>query len=625
MTEAVLTVAPSWQMWAVFALILVALIGYANHKVPMEVVSFATICALMVLFAMAPLETDPGRLSPERILQGFANPALLTVLALLVMGEGIARTGLLERSAQTAMRMGGDRVGFAMVVSLVAVVVVSAFMNNIPVVVIFIPIMRELARQFGMHVGRVMIPLGYAAVLGGMTTLIGSSTNLLVNGALHEVGVEPFGFFDFTLIGSVLALVGLVFVILVAPRLLPERAGFAASIFEPGSLQFLVQLVVSEKSKLVGETAPTGIFKSLQGLTVRLVQRGESAVLPPFDDIALAPGDIIVVAAPRKALMDLLAKDKGLLFPGLHEAEEGETAAEEEAEDEGKPIKGSQQILAEAMVTPASNLIGQTLTRIRFHRRTGCIVLGIQRKARMFPSQLSEITLEPGDVLLIQGRPDDIEALRANRDVLLIEWSRQELPSAHHVRHAATIFIGALAAAATGLLPMVTATIIGAVAMVASGVLNVRQATRAINLNIVGTMAVALALGLALYETGGAAYIANAFVATMAGAPPWAVLSAFFLLLAGLSNIVSTKTTAVLFTPVAIDIALQIGVDPHAFAVAVVFAANCSFASPIGYQTNLLVMGPGHYRFTDFARAGIPLILILWLVFTAFAPWYYGI
>jgi len=228
-------------------------------------------------------------------------------------------------------------------------------------------------------------------------------------------------------------------------------------------------------------------------------------------------------------------------------------------------------------------------------------------------------------VLLVQGQPDDIAALKRFRDVVLLEWSAEELPVLDHAKRATLIFITVLALAASGVVPIVVAALTGAAAMVVVGVLNVRQAFQAVDPKIVTTIGAALALGVTLQETGGARYIAQGLLTTLWDAGPATILSLFFLLVAGLSNIISTKTAAVLFTPIAVDLAVAVGVEPQVFAVAVVFAANCSFASPLGYQTNLLVMGPGHYKFIDFVRAGTPLIVLMWIVFSLFAPWYYGI
>ena len=620
---------PDFQMWATFALIIFALALYALELLPMEVISIGVVCALLVFFHLFPVAGGDAvnRLDPGRILEGFANPALITVLALLVMGQGMVETGILDRAARLVLGLGGRRSWLSIVVVLGVVLAVSAFLNNIPVVVIFIPIMEAVAGRFGRSVSKLMIPLSFAAVFGGMTTLVGSSTNLLVNSALIEMGQTPFSFFDFSVPGLVLAGTGLVYVLLAAPRLLPDRAPLAASLLDRGGRQFIAQITVSEESGLVGQGAHRGLFAGLPAMTVRMVQRGEQAILPPFEGFVARPGDVLVVAATRKELTEALSHDPGLLYPDLEDGGAVASAASGDVDNDvsEQPWHAGERVLVEVMVAPASRLIGQSLPQIGFRYKTRCIVLGIQRRSRMIRARMTDIRLQSGDVLLLQGQPDDLKALRGNRDVVLLEWSAAALPTLHRAKRATSIFLAAIGLAAAGLAPIVVATLTGAAAMVASGALNVRQAVRAVDPKIVTTIGAALALGVTLQETGGAAFLAAALVDALAGVGPATVLSLFFLLVALLSNVISTKTTAVLFTPIAVDIALDIGVAPEAFTVAVVFAANCSFASPLGYQTNLLVMGPGHYRFVDFVRAGAPLILIMWLVFSLFAPWYYGV
>ncbi|MBL6927979.1 MAG: SLC13 family permease [Rhodospirillales bacterium] len=605
----------NFHMMAVFAIVAGALVVYALERAPMEVTSIGVVCALLMLFSVFPLVDEAGvnHLSPTRILQGFANPALITVLALLVMGQGMVSTGVLDRGARMILALGGKHAWLSVGLVLIVALAVSGFLNNIPVVVIFIPVMQVLAARFGRSVSKVMIPLSFAAVLGGMTTLVGSSTNLLVNSALIEVGERPFEFFDFTVPGLIMASVGFIYVYLAAPRLLPDRASLVERLLGSGGKQFIAQLTLTADSGLIGKSARGGIFQDLPDMTVRMVQRGEVAVLPPFEDVTLRHDDILVVAATRKALTDALAKDPGLLFPRL------------DNDDGHAPWDEGERMLAEAMIPPASRFIGQTLLQIGFHHQTQCIVLGVQRRSRMIRAQLTDIRLKAGDVLLIQGQTQDIEALKRNSDVVLIEWSAEELPVVIHARRALLIFGGAISLAAAGLIPIVVATLCGAIAMIATGVVNIRQATRAVDPKIATTIGAALAMGVCLQGTGGAAFLARALLIVVGDASTVTVLSFFFLLVAGLSNIISTKTCAVLFTPIAIDIAVELGTQPEPFAVAVVFAANCSFGSPIGYQTNLLVMGPGHYRFLDFTRVGIPLIFILWATFTLVVPWYYGL
>ena len=613
-----------FQMWAVFALIITGLVFYLTERVPMEVISIGIICALLVFFHLFPVPDPDGNslLTSKRILEGFANPALITVLALLVLGQGMIRTGILERGAGWFLQWSHGHVPgvVAVMATLVVVGTVSAFLNNTPVVVIFIPIMKVLAARFGHSVSKLMIPLSYTAILGGMTTLIGSSTNLLVNSALIEMKMTPFGFFDFTIPGLVLASTGLLYVVFIAPRLLPDRVGMADDLVAGDHKQFLAQITVSAESDLVGKEAPGGHFPSLPEKTLRMVQRGEQAILPPFEDYVARPGDILVVAATRKALGDFLSNDPDLLHPDL----ENGLDIPGEVTSTGRWQEGG-QALAEVMVAPASRMINLTLPQIGFRYKTHCIVLGIQRRSRMVRQRITEIRLQAGDALLIQGQPDDIIRLRRNRDVVLLEGTAKDLPALDHAKRASTIFLSVVVLAASGLVPIVAAAMTGAIVMVATGVLNVRQAARAIDSKIVTAIAAAIAMSVALQDTGGAALVAHGLVGVLSGASPGMVLSVFFLLAAVMTNIISNNAIAVLFTPIGVGLALELGVAPHIFAVAVVLAANCSFASPLGYQTNLLVMGPGHYRFADFVRAGLPLVVLMWLAFSVFAPWYYGI
>jgi di/tricarboxylate transporter len=583
--SALAAIEPSFQMWATFGLIAVGLGFYMVERVPMELTSLGILCAALLLFHFAPVPDAAGRnlLGATRLLEGFANPALIAILALLVVGDGLVRTGTLDQAAGVLVRMGRGEPTRATAIVLMVVTAISAVLNNIPVVVIFVPIMQLLARHMGRTPSALMMPLSFAAMLGGSLTLIGSSTNLLVSGTLTEIGERPLGFFEFTLPGLVL--------------LLPERRGLETRLM-PGGKQFVAQITLAEGSRLLGLEPVGGFFPTLKDITVRMIQRGEQALFPPFEEIALEPGDVLVVAATRQALTDAARADPFLLHPVL--------PADRMAEADGEsPWRKGAQMLAEVMVTPSSRMLGQTLEQIGFRYQHGCIVLGIQRRARMIRERVTTMRLEPGDVLLIQGPREHVDALRANPDVLLIAWSAADLPATHHTRIAGLIFLGVVVAAASARVPIVVAALVGAAAMVGFGVLNIRQAARAIDRKIVLIIPAALALSAALYETGGAAYLSHVGIAALHGAAPAVFLSALYLVVALLSNVLSNKATAVLFTPIAVGLAHELGIDPAIFAVAVIFGANAAFASPVGYQTNLLVMAPGYYRFTDFIRAGL--------------------
>lgn len=615
-------VGAGFQMWFTFAIIAGALYFYFSERISMELTSVGAICVLLVFFHFFPVMGPDGgnRIDPGRILHGFSNPALITVLALLVIGQGMVRTGVLDHSARLLLRYTRGTAGafFSMLAALVIVIVISAFLNNIPVVVIFIPIMQAIAARFGQSSSKWMMPLSFAAVFGGMLTLIGSGTNLLVNSALIEVGQKPFGFFDFTLPGLVLAGVGLAYIMLIAPRLLPSRE---AEMAEAGAVnegkQYLAQITIDPDAPLVGARAQGGLFKELPGITVRMIQRNHEMILPPFEDYVAQVGDVMVIAATRKALRDAVASDPDLLHPDL-----GDYSSHTGGH---QPWEAGEQAMAEIMIVPASRFIGQTLAEIGFRYKTNCIVFGIQRRSRMTRQQILGIRLQAGDVLLVQGQPEDIDRLKDSRDIVLIEWSTEELPASQSALTALLIFGGVVLTAATGLVPIVVSALCGAAAMVTLGVINTHQCFRALDSKIVTTIAAALAMGVAMQDTGGAAFLAHGLITLIDGAPPAVVLSLLFLLVSMLTNVLSEKACAVLFTPIAVDIALEMGVGIEPFVLAVLFAANCSFASPIGYQTNLLVMAPGNYRFADYFKVGIPLNILIWIVFSLFMPLYFGL
>lgn len=608
---------PTFQMWAVLAIVAGAIILYATEKLIIEVTSLLVIATLLLLFQFAPVRnlSGDGLIGPRQLLSGFADPALIAILALLVMGQGLVRAGALDGFSDLLARKGQNFPRLVTIFALIVVMLLSGFMNNTPVVVIFIPILSALAQRLDHTVSHLLMPLSFAAILGGNLTLIGSSTNLLVSGTMEQITGTGIDFFEITVLGGILAAIGFLYVYFISPFFLRDRAGLAGEIMGASGKQFMVQLEVTSSSSLNGVTARAGMFPGLQNLTVSMVQRGEEALLPPFDDLTLQPGDVLVIAATRDALTDIL-KTSPDLFEGFIDEHSGEDVAPAD-------LLSGQQILAEVVVAPASRMDGRTLSQIAFHGQTSCIVLGIQRRSRMYRTSLNRIRLEAGDVLLVLGQSKDVKGLRANRDVLLMEWSASDVPMKDHSLPALLIFGATVLAAATSLLPIATAALIGAAAMIVTGCLNIRQAVRSIDRRIVLIVAAALAMGVSMEATGGAAYLAHTLVDALEGASTEVVLSAFFLMIAFLTNVLSNNATAVLFTPIALSVAASLNAPVEPFVVAVILAANCSFATPIGYQTNLLVMGPGHYQFVDFIKAGVPLIFIIWAVFTTIAPWYY--
>ena len=599
----------NWPMWASLAVVLGAIIAYMSDRWSMELVSVSIVAVLLLLFQLP----GSGSLTTEQLLSGFSNEALITIMALLVVGQALFQTGALEGPTRALLASYDKRPSLTLLAAFFAVFVISAFINNTPVVIMFLPVMSAIALRMGAAPSKLMMPLSFVSVFAGMTTLIGTSTNLLAANTYERLEVEAFGFFTQTPMGLILAGTGMIYLLIATRILLPERRGMTEDIASASGKQFVAQFEIGYGHFLSGKSAVAGMFPDLPGVTVRMVQRGERAILPPFEDITLHPGDIVIVAATRSTLTDLLGKHPEMLQDMYRSSSE---------EDSDAPRSLA---VLEAVIAPGSRMSGRTVEMVGFRRLTRSIVLGVQRRSRMIRARLGEIRLEAGDTLLLCGPPEAFQELRANRDIILLEWSQTELPLTERALVSRLISVAMVIAAATELLPILHASVIAAVSMIALGCLNIRQASRSLDLRIFLIIAAALCMGTALEQTGAAKLIADGVVAAALPFGQLAVLSAIFLAVAILTNILSNAATAVVFSPIAISAADSINADPLVFVLAVIYGANCCFATPIAYQTNLLVMGPGHYKFSDFLRFGGPLVLLLWAVFTITAPWMFGV
>ena len=599
------------QMWVTFGIILCAIVAYSSDRFSLEMVSAVTVGSLLVFFHLFPLmgPESENMLDTQALLSGFASPALFAILGLLIVGQGMYQSGALDWPTRMLLAAHAKYRWMAVMGVFLFVMGVSAFLNNTPVVVMFVPIMAAMATASGIAPSRLMMPLSFMSILGGMLTTIGSSTNLLAVEVYKSSVGESIGFFDLAPMGLILAGIGAAYLAIVTKWFLPDRFGEAENTSD--GRQFLAQVTLERANPLIGETSKAGLFPSLKNVTVRLIQRRDDILLPPFDDVTLRLHDKVVVAATREALTRLLKTKSQILEGFLAEVE--------------TPDGGGELTMIEAVVAPGSRIIGRSISQIRFRFQTNCVIVGIQRRSRMIRGDITSIRLEAGDVLLILGDRSDIRRLRSDRDILMLERSMTQLPDPDHARYAAAIFISTVGLAATGLLPIAVSALCGAAAMVATGCLNIRQAARAIDRRVFLLIGAAIAMGTAMELTGGAQYLSS-LLTPLIERPGGStlLLSAFFLLTAALTNVLSNNATAVLLTPIAISAAKAAGIDPTVLVFTVIYAANCSFATPVAYQTNLLVMAPGHYRFRDFVVVGLPLILLLWLVYTLLAPVYFG-
>ncbi len=621
----------NYHMWFVLALTCVAVYLFAREKYPLEVTSILILTALMLFGQLFPLPDANGRnqLDAGPLLAGFSNSALLAVLALLVMGQAIIRTDALRPLIRFFVNNKWMPTWMSILGILLFVMFFSAFLNNTPLVILAIPIMQAIGASKGVADSRYMMSLSFAAILGGMTTLVGSSTNLLVSSAMVEIGYAPLGFFDFLVPGMMLAAAGLAYIVLILPHLMPNRLSLKQSL-EGDKKEFVAELDISSDSNLIGQECSV----AMPELDIRLIQRRGHIILPPFEGYTIESGDVMIVAATREALSDMLSKYPGFLLSdeeeriiSPHEHEDKDKG--EEDDDEG-PAELEQaveetRILAELMIPPASRYIEMTIDQVGFQRQFGIVILGIQRRARVVRRRLGRIRLEPGDVLLAIGTQGAVNSMRDQTDVMVLSGSKKELPVPKKAPIAAIIFLSTVLAASTGFMSITVAAITGAVLLIATGCLNIRQATRALDRKILLLVGSMLALNVGLQASGGAQFIADSMLKVPFADNPLYMAAMLFIIVAFCTNILSNNACAILFTPIAMGMAVNMGADPIIFAITVIFAANCSFASPIGYQTNLLVMGPGHYRFRDFMKAGIPLVFVLWGAYILIAKYYYGL
>lgn len=612
------------EMWITFALAVIVIAALAWERLSIEVTALASIVLMLALFQIFPVTDASGRnlLGPDALLQGFASPVLFTIMALLVLGQGLFQTGALERPVRIAATLGRHRPQMALTIMLLCAGVLSAFLNNTPVVVIFIPIITALASRIGTPLYRLMMPLSFITILGGTTTLIGSSANLIVGSLAQESGLAALGFFDFVVPGGLVAAIGVVYVIFVLPRILRPRHESKRYDTEEGERLLLAQIEVTPGHPWEGIRAISGLFPGLEGVTVRMVHRKGRAISRPFDDFELAAGDIVGVLATRSVLTGLLVSTGAVrTFGGP-----GASGAQGAAQKTGAGGSGSEgRALVEALVSPGSALSGFTLEHGSTRGGIHCDIVAVQRRRRMLRIPLHQIKLEPGDVILLMGTSKAIRELRRNPNVLLMQWSESELPSPEVRIRAIAIFAATILAAATGLVPIVIASLAGAFAIIAAGCLSLARARRAIDARIFMMIGAAFALARAMEATGSAEFLATAIVDAFSGYGPAVLLSVLFLLTACLTNILNNQATAALMTPLTVSTAVQFGADPTPFVHGLIIALNCSFATPLAYQTNLLVMGPGRYRFSEYMAGGIPLVLIIWIAFSLFAPLYYGL
>ena len=597
----------------VLVLIAVALFLFTRDRLPLETSSVVILSILVAGFQFFPYESDGILLGPAQFFAGFGNPTLIAICSLLMVGKALETTGALQPLATIVSQTWSTRPLLALLITLVAAAVLSAFINDTPIVVLLIPILVAISIRAKFPVSRVMLPMGLATIIGGMSTTIGTSTNLLVVGIAEDLGLARIGMFDFVLPVFIVGGVGLLFLWLVAPKLLPHRE---ALMVDTTPRVFDSQLSIQPDSFAAGKSLSQVLAKTHGQMRVDRIQRSESLFLAKLPSVILQPGDRLFV----KDSPENLKHFEGLLGATLYNISDSEHPVSEDM-----PLEAEGQQLAELVVTRGSSLHLRSLGATRFSASYGLMPLAIHR-ARTPGSQITEdlnaIRLRAGDILLVQGSQDAIGALKSSGNMLVLDGTTM-LPHTYRVNRALAITAFVVLTAALGIMPISVSAVIGVGLMLALGCLTWRDAAHALPISVIMIIVTSLALGKALVGTGMAVYLAMGFVGMASNLPAPVILSVFILIMTVLTNIVSNNAAAVIGTPIAVATAQQLDVDPTPFVLAVLLGANMSFATPFGYQTNLLILSAGGYKFSDFLRVGVPLAIIMWLGYSIVLPLIY--
>ena len=592
---------PNEHALAVLLLTVLALILFTREKIPLESSSLFILVVLIVGFELVPFKGVFGEVRTADFFRGFGHQALVAVCALMVAGQALVRTGALEPVARRLGRFWKKSPAFALLATLVAGAVLSAFMNNTPIVVLMLPMLIGAAVRSKTSTSGMLLPMGLATLIGGMGTTIGTSTNLLVVSVAADMGMHRFGMFDFLLPVVVAGGIGLLYLWLIAPRMIPERhppmTDVSYRIYE-------AQLTIPENSRYVGRKL-TKLFRKVgPELHVRRIQRGKNLYITPLPDVRIRAGDKLLISDTIAQLREFQA----LLGAKLH------TKTGVTSRDRRDDLQ-----LAEVAVTLGSRLHGMILGDVPLQERYGLQILALHNASGVLEYKtpgMYEHKLQASDVLLVQGGVDDISRLKISGEMLVLD-STTDLPRTRKAPLALLIMVLVVALPAFGILPIEASSILGVFAMIGTNCLKWRDATNALSAQVILIIVASLALGSALMKTGGADWLALVFLSVAFGAPNWLILASLMLLMAIVTNIVSNNAAAVIGTPIAISIAMELGLPLEPFVLAVLFGANLSFVTPMAYKTNLLVMNAGGYKFKDFVKVGIPLTIIMWLSLSA--------
>jgi di/tricarboxylate transporter len=585
----------------VCVIIVVFLILFASEKLRVDLVALMLMVTLMVLGLFR-----ENFASPHEGISGFSNEATATIAAMFVLSAGLMRTGAINWISQKLSRLGGDSEFRSFLLLMFSVAVLSAFINNAAAVAVFIPITIKLCRQFRISPTKMLLPISFISIMGGTCTLIGTSANILASSIARERGSPAFGMFELSKLGIIFFIIGMVYLVFVARRMLPDRVK-NEDLEEKYALGgYLTNIVVEKKSTLVMRTPAESRLATRYDVTILGIVRSGERIVSGIRDTKIHEGDILLVRGSIHNIMDMTHME-GLTIQ-----------SKERFQDPS--ISGEDTVLAEGVLAPSAPLVGQTLRQADFRQKFGVFVLAIQKHGEVIRDHLGDMRLDAGDTLLLQGRKGFIEHLIEDPSFLILQ--QLEMPTLRTSKVPCALFIvaGVVLLAAFNVMPILLSAILGCVVMVLTGCINLQEAYDAIDWFVIFLLAGVIPLGIVMEKTGTAAFLAQEITGLAEALGPVGLVSIFYLVATIFAAIMSHNAAIILLLPIGIASAQEMGVDPRPFIMAITFAAASSLATPFGYHTNLMVYGPGGYKFGDFIKIGIPLNVILWIVASILIP-----